>query len=70
MLRLASGAVGIKRVYKPYLNSPSSLPGTPSATQGEVTYYEYVNDVFGAPRRVSLARVSVNGTTVSQTATS
>ena len=53
--------------YRPYLNSPSTI--TQSYTQGEVTSYSYVMDVFGAQTRPWLVETKVNGTTISKSTT-
>lgn len=49
----------IKYQFKPFLDSPSSV--TYNTSQGEVTYYEYVNDVHGMPTAPSLIETRVNG---------
>lgn len=67
---LSSGFRGgrVKRHYKPFLNAPATV--TLSASQGEVTYYEYVNDVFGTPSRPSLVQTSVNNVLTAKSITS
>ena len=59
----------VKYRYKPSLNTPGTVPETFSPTQGEVTYHEYANDVFGAPTRPALVQTSVNGTMVAKEVT-
>ena len=68
---IANGYQGgrIKYRYAPFLNSPSSLPTTPSTSQGEVTYHEYTNDLWGASTRSSLVQTSINGTIISRSTT-
>lgn len=56
----------VKRIYRPYLDSPSTV--TKNASQGDVTYYEYVEDLFNGPPRVSLVERSIHGVVVSRVA--
>lgn len=66
---LAAGFRGgrVKYRYRPYLNAPSAV--SMDTTLGEVTYHEYVNDVFGAPVRPSLVQTSIKNTVVAKTTT-
>jgi RHS repeat-associated protein len=57
----------LKYKYQPYLNAPASI--SHDSSLGKVTYYEYVNDKFGAPTRPSLVQTTINGTVVAKTAT-
>lgn len=57
----------VKYRYRPYLNAPATVSQVQG--QGEITYYEYVNDVFGAPVRPSLVETRVNGTLVAKSTT-
>jgi hypothetical protein len=57
----------VKRTYRPFLDAPASV--STQASLGEVTYQEYVNDVFGAPMRPSLVETTVNGVVTARTTT-
>ncbi|MGH6628198.1 MAG: hypothetical protein ACREB3_00535, partial [Burkholderiales bacterium] len=50
----------IKYHYRPYNSAPSTASHV--ATQGEVTYFEYLSDPFGMLTRPSLIQTSVNNT--------
>lgn len=54
----------IKYSYKPYLNSPSTISTSP--TLGEVSYHEYVNNLFQVRSRPSLQETRINGTLVAK----
>ncbi|MEO5961013.1 MAG: hypothetical protein ABIR80_18050, partial [Opitutaceae bacterium] len=57
----------VKYKYRPYLSSPGTVSQTQG--QGEITYHEYANDVFGAPTRPSLVETKINGILVAKTTT-
>lgn len=67
---LANGFRGgkVKYRFRPYINSPASV--SQNANQGEVTYYQYTQDVFGALGRLTLSQTKINGTLVGQVSTS
>ena len=55
----------VKYRFRPFVNSPSTV--TQNYTQGEVTYFEYVNDEYGAQRNPSLIKTLVNNTETAKT---
>jgi RHS repeat-associated protein len=67
---LAAGFRGgrVKYRYRPFLDAPALV--SMNSALGEVTYHEYVDDVFGAPVRPSLVQTSVNNVVVAKTTTS
>jgi len=67
---VASGYRGgrVKHRYRPYVTAPTTA--TLNVSQGEVAYYEYVNDEFDVPTRLSLEQTSINGTMVAKATTS
>lgn len=57
----------VSRRYRPFGAAPATA--TQTATQGEVTYFEYGADTFGYLTRPTLVRTTVNDTVVSQSTT-
>jgi RHS repeat-associated protein len=55
----------VKYRFRPFLDAP--VAPTQDTAQGEVTYYEYVNDVYGAPIRPSLVQTSVGNVVTAKT---
>lgn len=61
----STGAGTFKRIFRPFEGSPSSA--SQNTGQGEVTYFEYTADAYGANRAPSLFETYVSGTKTAKT---
>ena len=68
----SSNYIGVvKRIHRPFNDSPSSVPGTLSTnTSGEITAYDYTTDSFGMRTRPTSIQTKVNNVVTASAAIS